>query len=72
MNFPMSWSLFPFSCDQYINQLKYVFCVTNRIQAVVHLLLSNRSQLMSRCGNNKVLGTQVIIECAIINVLVTF
>ena len=72
MNFPMSWNLFPFACDQYINQLNSVFCLTNRIQAVMHLLSSKRSQLMSRCGKNKVLGTQVTVECAVINVLVTF
>ena len=67
---PFKWSFFEF-LSLYSNPfLSSVFYLTNRFYVAVHLF-SNRSQMTSKCGKNKKVAHEAIVEC-VTDVLTTF
>ena len=51
-------------------KLRQVICLTNRFHVALHLS-SNRSQMTSKCGENKKVAHEAIAEC-VTDVLTTF
>ena len=62
------------SADKYSNifsrQMEAIVYLTNRFHVAVRLF-SNRSQMMSKCGNNKQVAHEAIAKC-VTDVLTTF